>query len=93
MLTQDGEIDAYMRALELARELAATEPLAGLLGEELNPGRDVRSRAELTAWLRATCEHTYHPSCTCGIGPPEEGVIVPNCGSMAWKGCALRTLP
>jgi choline dehydrogenase len=77
MLTQDGEIDAYMRALELARELAGTEPLAGLLGEELNPGRDVRSRVELTAWLRATCEHTYHPSRTCRIGPPEEGVIDP----------------
>jgi choline dehydrogenase len=77
MLTQDGEIDAYMRALELARELAATEPLAGLLGEELNPGREVRSRAALTAWVRATCEHSYHPSCTCRIGPPEEGVIDP----------------
>jgi choline dehydrogenase len=75
MLSQEAEVDAYLRAIERVREIAATPPLASLLGEELNPSAQMRTREELTAWLRATCEHTYHPSCTCRIGTPEEGVV------------------
>ena len=46
-------------------------------GEELNPGSGIRDRGTLTAWLRATCEHEYHPTCTCRIGPEGEGVVDP----------------
>ncbi|MEX2196605.1 MAG: GMC family oxidoreductase N-terminal domain-containing protein [Thermoleophilaceae bacterium] len=75
MLGHDTEVGAYLRAIETVRRLAQTEPLAGLLGEELNPGDSIRTKDELTAWLRATCEHIYHPSCTCRIGAPGEGVV------------------
>jgi choline dehydrogenase-like flavoprotein len=74
-LTSDGEIDAMLRALEMVREIASRSPLDDLLGEELNPSADIRTREQLTDWLRATCEHEYHPSCTCRIGSPEEGVV------------------
>ena len=74
-LTSDGEIEAMLRALELVRDIAAQPPLRDLLEEELNPGADIRAADELTDWLRATCEHEYHPSCTCRIGPPEDGVV------------------
>jgi choline dehydrogenase len=76
-LTSDGEVDAMLRAIELAREIASTDPLRRMLGEELNPSADIRSREQLVDWLRATCEHEYHPSCTCRIGSPEEGVVDP----------------
>jgi choline dehydrogenase len=74
-LTSDGEAEAMLRAIELVREIASKRPLADLLEEELNPGPGLRGRDELTAWLRATCEHEYHPSCTCRIGSPEDGVV------------------
>jgi choline dehydrogenase len=76
-LTTDGEVDAMLRALELIREIASRPPLRDLLGEELNPSAAVDGRDALTAWLRATCEHEYHPSCTCRIGSPEDGVVDP----------------
>jgi choline dehydrogenase len=75
MLSQDSEIDAVLRAIDLLREIAATPPLAPLLGEELNPGAGIADRDSVVAWLRATCEHEYHPSCTCRIGPAGEGVV------------------
>jgi choline dehydrogenase-like flavoprotein len=75
MLSQDREVDALLRAIELIREIAATPPLAPLLGEELNPGAGIADRDSLVAWLRATCEHEYHPACTCRIGPAGEGVV------------------
>jgi choline dehydrogenase len=77
MLSHDEEIDAVVRAIEFVRELAATPPLAPLLGEELNPSRAVADRDALIGWLRATCEHEYHPSCTCRIGPIGDGVVDP----------------
>jgi len=76
-LTDDGEVEALLRAIELMRDIAARQPFAALLGEELNPSAGLRSRADLTAWLRATCEHEYHPSCTCRIGTPADGVVDP----------------
>jgi choline dehydrogenase-like flavoprotein len=77
LLSQEREIEAMLRAIELVREIAARAPLAGRVVEELNPSASVRTRAELANWLRATCEHEYHPTCTCRIGPPEIGVVDP----------------
>jgi choline dehydrogenase len=75
MLSEQGEVDAMLRALELAREIASKPPFRTYVAEELNPSSTLKSRDELTAWLRATCEHEYHPSCTCRIGSPEDGVV------------------
>jgi choline dehydrogenase len=75
LLSRPNEIDAFLRAIERVRTLAGTSPLSSLLGEELNPSSMLRTHDELVAWLRATCEHTYHPSCTCRIGTPEDGVV------------------
>jgi choline dehydrogenase len=77
LLSQENEVAAMLRALDLIEELAGRQPLAGLLGERLNPGGTVRTREERIDWLRATTEHVYHPSCTCRIGPPEDGVVDP----------------
>ena len=74
-LAADSEVEALVRAVEYMRDIGSRAPLAALLGEELNPGAALRTRAELTAWLRATCEHEYHPSCTCRIGTPADGVV------------------
>ena len=64
-----------LRAIEFSREIASQEPLRRMLGEELNPSAQIKGREQLIDWLRATCEHEYHPSCTCRIGSPEEGVV------------------
>jgi len=77
MLGEQEEIDAMLRAIELAREIASRAPLASRVAEELNPSAALRTRQELTDWLRATCEHEYHPACTCRIGSPEDGVVDP----------------
>ncbi len=75
MLTRRSEVGAMLKALELIEELAARRPLAGLLGERINPGAEVRTREQRIEWLRATCEHLYHPACSCRIGPPRDGVV------------------
>ncbi len=78
MLGDEGEMDAMLRALELVRDVASRPPFSTRIQEELNPSATLSTRRELTDWLRATCEHEYHPSCTCRIGSPQEGVVDPD---------------
>jgi choline dehydrogenase len=75
MLSERSEMDEMIDAVERAREIAASEPVRGMLTDEVTPGPDIRSRDEIADWIRATCQHTYHPSCTARIGSPEEGVV------------------
>jgi choline dehydrogenase len=75
MLGQDNEVQAMLRAIELVRDIASRAPFSEHIGEELNPSAGLKSKEELTHWLRATCEHEYHPTCTCRIGSPQEGVV------------------
>ncbi len=77
LLSSDEEVNAMLRAIDLARDIASRPPLSGHVREELNPSAMIKNRKDLTAWLRATCEHEYHPTCTCRIGTPEEGVVDP----------------
>jgi choline dehydrogenase len=78
MLTERADVEALIRAIRRSREIAATEPLAELVQAEIHPGEDAQSDEELEAWIRRTCEHTYHPSCTARIGPEGEGVVDPD---------------
>jgi choline dehydrogenase len=76
-LTDDADVAALLRALDFIRDLATRKPFSSLLEEELNPSAALRSRTQLEAWLRTTVEHEYHPSCTCRIGSPADGVVDP----------------
>jgi choline dehydrogenase-like flavoprotein len=62
-LTDAEDAQVIVEALELARTLAAAEPLRGLLADELQPaGR------KLEEYVRATVRNYFHPAGTCAIG-------------------------
>ncbi len=67
MLTEREDVEAMIRAIRRSREIAATEPLAGIVGAEIQPGERVQTDEEIERWVRSTCEHTYHPACTARI--------------------------
>jgi choline dehydrogenase len=77
MLSADDEMKEMVDAVERAREIAAAGPARRVLGAEITPGPSVRTREEIAEWVRATCQHTYHPSCTARIGSAEDGVVDP----------------
>ena len=53
----------------LAREIASQDPVADLLGDELEPGPTVRADDALVAFVNDSCAHYYHPVGTCKMGP------------------------
>ncbi|XVQ09556.1 GMC family oxidoreductase [Spirillospora sp. CA-255316] len=76
LLSQDSEVAAMIRAIDLMTEVAAQAPLADLLGEQMNPGPGI-PREQLAAWVRAETHHIYHGACSVRIGPPEVGAVDP----------------
>ena len=62
-LGDPSDLTTIVEGLELARALAAQEPLARLLGGEREPGAE-----NLSAYARRTVRNYFHPAGTCGIG-------------------------
>ncbi len=75
--SEPGEMDACVRAIEMAREIAAAAPMRQYVGAEFKPGPQTASRSEIENYIRSECQHTYHPSCTVRMGTPEEGALDP----------------
>ncbi len=77
----ETELDrSEMRAgVKLTREIFAQAPFDPYRGQELQPGPDVRSDAEIDAWVRRKADSAYHPSCTCKMGGDAMAVVDPEC--------------
>jgi choline dehydrogenase-like flavoprotein len=77
MLADPDEMAAMVAACRFAREIAGAAPLAEVVDRNLDPGPGVESDEQLEAWIRAECQHTYHPACTCRMGAEDDGVLDP----------------
>ncbi|MDC8992422.1 GMC oxidoreductase [Mycobacterium marinum] len=64
LLTERDDVDALVRALERAREIIATEPIASAVGPELLPGPG----SDVKACIRETAITTRHPTCSVAMG-------------------------
>ncbi|CAN5909763.1 GMC family oxidoreductase N-terminal domain-containing protein [soil metagenome] len=63
--------------IRLARQVAASEPLAGWLRREVCPGPEVTSDDALSAYARSVAHTVYHPAGTCRMGAgDDDGVVV-----------------
>ena len=59
----------------MMRKVAAQAALDPYRTEELFPGKDVQTDADLDAWIRRTAETIYHPVGTCKMGTDEMAVV------------------
>jgi choline dehydrogenase len=67
-LSDSSDIEPLVRGVAMAREFAATRPLARIAKSELAPGGDVRTDADLREWVRRDLNTLYHPVGTCAMG-------------------------
>ncbi|MEM1277692.1 MAG: choline dehydrogenase [Pseudomonadota bacterium] len=63
--------------LKLLRELCRQPALAKLCGEELRPGPDLQTDAQLDEVVRATADSIYHPVGTARMGSDADAVVDP----------------
>lgn len=63
---------ALIEGLRRSREMAAQPAFDPFRSHEVAPGEDVRSDADILAWLRQAGETEYHPSSTCRMGTGDD---------------------
>lgn len=74
MSTEQDKIE-FRAAIRLTREVFAQKAFDAFRGEEISPGKDVQTDAQIDAHIRASAETAYHPSCTCAMGTGEMAVV------------------
>lgn len=70
-LEHDADVAALKAAVDLVRQLAATEAMAALNGGELFPGTD----AEIEGFVRSQATTLWHPAGTCRMGRDDDAVV------------------
>ncbi len=76
-LSSQHDRDGVLAAVRKGRELMATSPLKEITGEEIAPGAQLQTDAELLEWVRNNAETTYHPVGTCKMGNDPMAVVDP----------------
>jgi choline dehydrogenase len=76
-LSAETDRRCIVAGMALARRLSGTEPLAGLVAEEMQPGPEARTDADLLAFARRHGATIFHPSGTCRMGSDDEAVVDP----------------
>jgi len=74
-LTEPEDVASMVAGMELAREIAASEPMRSTITRELKPGSQVSGRDDLESALRDRVELIYHPVGTCRMGSDDDAVI------------------
>ena len=62
------DVEALVRGVRVAREIAHAGPFDAYRGEEIYPGPDFHTDAELEEYVRQRAELLYHPVGTVAMG-------------------------
>ncbi|MBB2999329.1 choline dehydrogenase [Paraburkholderia tropica] len=65
----------FRDAIRITREIIAQPALDRFRGQELSPGAQLKSDAEIDAFVRSRAETAYHPSCSCAMGYDNMAVV------------------
>jgi choline dehydrogenase len=71
----DADINAMLVAIDLCREMGASDAFKDLRKSEVMPGK--RSRAEMIEFIRQGATTYFHPTSTCKMGIDAESVVDP----------------
>jgi choline dehydrogenase-like flavoprotein len=76
-LSAPADLPTLREGFKRARETAYQKPLDPFRGIEVTPGPDVRTDADIDAFLRRTLITAHHPSGTCAMGTGSDAVLDP----------------
>lgn len=73
-LSERSDQEEMTDAIRMTREIVRQRAWDPHRGREVTPGADVKSDAEILAWLRANVGSEYHPCGTCRMGVDDNSV-------------------
>ncbi|CZT43416.1 related to choline dehydrogenase [Rhynchosporium secalis] len=76
-LTSPTDLEMAVIAIKRTRDFWATNAMKGvIIGDELIPGKNVSTDAQLLEWVKKNVQTVYHASCTCKMGKVEDPMAV-----------------
>jgi len=75
-LSAEEDRRAMREGVKMMREVAAQAALKAYITGEYAPGADVKSDADIDAWIRRSAETIYHPVGTCRMGVAGDAMAV-----------------
>ena len=77
-LGAESDVRRMLHGLEVAREIASSEPFAAWRAREVLPGPDAVDEAVLRAYVASATGTYYHPVGSCAMGTGLEAVVDPD---------------
>lgn len=77
LLEDQADIDTLVEGIKTIRRIMATQPIAGFIEEEVEPGSAVNGAEALQAYIRSRTGIAYHPVGTCRMGTGVDAVVDP----------------
>jgi choline dehydrogenase len=78
-LADEDDRRALVAGLRLARALAASAPLGGVITRELRPALASPDDTDLLEYAQATGHTCWHPTGTCRMGEDSAAIVDPHC--------------
>jgi len=78
LLAMEADIEPLVRAVKIARRAFAAPSFEKYRGVEVAPGPDIRSDADIRAFIRAAGYTVHHPCGTCRMGTDRDAVVDPD---------------
>jgi len=75
-LGHEADREGFRQCIRLTREIIGQPAFDAYRGAEIQPGNDIKSDADIDAWVRENVESAYHPSCTCRMGGDDDPMAV-----------------
>jgi 4-pyridoxate dehydrogenase len=76
-LSAPNDLPTLREGVRRGREIALQKPMNEFRGEEVSPGANVTSDADIDAFIRETMVTVHHPAGTCPMGLGPNGVLDP----------------
>ena len=77
LLSVPSDLATLREGFKRARDVATQKPLDPYRGEETSPGDNVKTDAEIDAWLKKVVITAHHPASTCPMGTASDCVLDP----------------
>lgn len=69
------DLHRLVEGVKAIRRINKTQALAPFYAQEVEPGQQVQSDAEIIEYIRNTAQSAYHPAGTCKMGRDELAVV------------------
>jgi choline dehydrogenase len=74
-LSTEADLQVVIHGVRLSRQLAHSKAFEAYRGDELHPGTDAQTDAEIGEFVRREAETLYHPVGTCKMGNDSMAVV------------------